>query len=142
MKAPRVGSVAILGAVLLVGGCLPGRRSDPGDLEVWNYLRDPVAAIVSGQAQTVPACSTLRLSDVELRRVRIVSPTGLDLMRIDSLGGSPIGPRRFIVIDGAGLYDLRTTPNGEPPGPGARGCFGTVHGLQQQLRVRGLLPGP
>lgn len=101
-----------------------------------------LATAVGGTTHTVFGCSTLQLADVELRRVRIVSPAGIDLMRIDSLTGSPIGPRRYILVEGTGVHDLRTTPNGEPPGPGTGGCFGTVHELQQQLRERGLLPGP
>lgn len=142
-KARRSTSFAIVAVVLVLAGCLPGKRIDPGNLEVRNFLTDPVAAIVGGQTHTVPPCSTLRLADVELRRVRIVSPMGNDLMRIDSLAGSPIGPRRFILIYSFGVQDLRTTPNGQPPGPGgALDCNGTVRELEQQLRDRGLLRGP
>jgi hypothetical protein len=142
LKDRRSMPFAMVAVVLVLAGCLPGKRYDPGDLEVRNWLRDPVAVIVGGQAYTAPACSTVRFADVELRRVRIVSPSGSDLMRIDSLTGSPIGPRRFILIDAQGAHDLRTTPNGQPPGPGAPACFGTVRELEQQLRDRGLLRGP
>ena len=137
MKAGQSASVAILGAVLLLGGCLPGRRSDPGNLEVRNYLRDPVVAVVGGTTHTVFGCSTLQLADVELRRVRIVSPAGIDLMRIDSPTGVPIGPRRYILVEGSGVHDLRTFPNGDRPGPGME-CLATLQELQQP---RGSLGG-
>jgi hypothetical protein len=78
----------------------------------------------------VPACSTLQLADVELRRLRIVTQMGIDLMRVDSPAGSPIGPRRFILVDSRGVHDLRTVPNGGRPGPGTD-CAGTLLDLQQ-----------
>ena len=120
VRARRSGSVAI--AALLVGafGCVPGQRSDPGTLEIRNYLRDPVVAIVGGQWHPIPGCTTVQLRDVELRRVRITTQAGDDLMRVDPPNGTPIGPRRFIVIDVSGVSDLRTRPNGVAPNPAMR----------------------
>jgi hypothetical protein len=85
---------------------------------------------------TVPACSTLQLADVELRRLRIVSPMGIDLMRIDSLTGSPIGPRRFVLVDSSGVHDLRTFPNGERPRPGMD-CTASVRDIERLRELRG-----
>ena len=133
MKAGQSSSVAILATAVILAGCLPGRRVDPGDLEVRNFLVDPVAAVVGGRMYSVSPCSTLRLVNVELRRVRIVSPAGVDLMRIDSPTGPPIGPRRFILIEGTGVHDLRTFPNGDPPVPGMN-CLAGLLDLQRPNR--------
>ncbi len=131
---------AILAVVLVLPGCLPGKRVDPGDLEIRNFLRDPVVAIVGGQPHTIPGCSTVQFPDVDLRGIRITTPTGLDLMRRDSPTGVPIGPRRFIVID-TGFTDLRTGPRGVRPGPGMD-CNLTLLDLLQPGGPDGPAGGP
>jgi len=137
MFSSRLQVLAVLALGIGLFGCLPGVRQDPGDLEVRNYLRDPILAVVGGAAHNVPGCSTIALAGVELRGVRILTPTGLDLMPVDSPRGVPIGPRRFILVTAPMVQDLRTSPNRPRPVP-AMEC---QEGLGHMVRPRGPVGG-
>ena len=111
--------------------------TDPGHLEVWNKLRDDLAAVIGGHVYRIPACNVFAADGVELRGVIIATPSGIQLAGFDDASTGSIGPRRFLVIgidglDRSRVSDLRTRPSWEPPS--GRGCEMT---LEEFLRPGG-----
>jgi hypothetical protein len=135
-RTPGFGRSATVVLALLVVACTTARpMSDPGRLEVWNSLREPLAVIVGGRMYQLPACQVSMFEEVELRGVRLATSAGLLLAEFDAdRAPTPIGKARYIVIgqasfrrDNLPIADLRSQPGVERPN--GRGCTATVGDL-------------
>jgi hypothetical protein len=108
--------------------------TDPGRLEVWNGLRDQLAVIVGGRLYQIQACAVSEFESVELRGVKVTTPTAVVVAEFAAdRRTAPMGERRYIVVSPMGhpdVLDLRTKPPFERPA--GRNCTLTLTDLMEE----------
>ena len=124
----------VLVAIVLAACSTMRPMTDPGRLEVWNGLRDQLAVIVGGRLYQIPACAVSIFEDVELRGVKVTTPTAVVVAEFAAdRRTAPIGEQRYIVVSPTlhpDVLDVRTKPLFERPA--GRNCTLTLTDLMKE----------